>query len=293
MVFMISRRALLATSALFTMGTASVRASAPRSPSERLAALEKRSGGRLGVAILDTRTGLKATHRADERFAMCSTFKALAAAAVLARADAGKEDLNRRISYGREKLIFWSPVTKNHADGPGMTLAELCEAAVTMSDNTAGNLLLESLGGPKGLTAFFRSLGDEVSRLDRWEPELNDVPPGDLRDTTTPEAMLGSLRSVVLGDALSPNSRQRLAGWLIGCKTGDKRLRAGFPAGWTVGDKTGTGSTVASDIAVAWARSGATLVVSAYLEAPQLPAPKRDGIFREIGEIASEMADLN
>src|SRR5690606_3946193 len=118
-------------------------------------------------------------------------------------------------TYGKDKLIVWSPVTEKHAGGRGMTLGALCDAAVTMSDNTAGNLLLESLGGPEGLTAFFRSLGDDVSRLDRWEPDLNNVPPGDPRDTTTPAAMLRSLQKVVLGDALSQTSRQRLADWLI------------------------------------------------------------------------------
>jgi len=288
---MISRRALLATPAFLALGLPSARADAVQALSERLGELERKSGGRLGVAVLDQRTGVMAAHRGNERFAMCSTFKAIAAAAVLARVDAGKEDLDRRISYGKEKLITWSPVTEKHAGGQGMTLAELCEAAVTMSDNTAGNLLLESLGGPSGLTAFFRSLGDEVSRLDRWEPDLNDVPPGDPRDTTTPEAMLGSLRKVVLGDALSEASRRRLADWLIANKTGDKRLRAGFPGGWRVGDKTGTGSTVASDIAVAWTPEGATLLISAYLEAPELPALDRDETFREIGAIAAEIGE--
>ena len=285
---MISRRALLAAPGFLALGLPSTRAHAAQDLSRRLAELETRSGGRLGVAILNHRAGMMAAHRAGERFAMCSTFKAIAAAAVLARVDAGKEDLDRRISYGREKLITWSPVTEKHAGGRGMTLADLCDAAVTMSDNTAGNLLLESLGGPSGLTAFFRSLGDEVSRLDRWEPDLNDVPPGDPRDTTTPEAMLESLRRVVLGDVLTQASRQRLADWLIANKTGDKRLRAGFPGGWRVGDKTGTGSGVAGDIAVAWAPGGETLLISAYLEAPGLPASVRDQIFREIGAIASK-----
>jgi len=291
MFLMISRRALLAASALLAFPLAAGHASVSQAVSDRLALLEKRSGGRLGVAILDVRTGLMATHRADERFAMCSTFKAIAAAAVLARVDAGRDDLERRITYGKDKLIVWSPVTEKHAGGRGMTLGALCDAAVTMSDNTAGNLLLESLGGPEGLTAFFRSLGDDVSRLDRWEPDLNNVPPGDPRDTTTPAAMLRSLQKVVLGDALSQTSRQRLADWLIANQTGDARLRAGFPDGWRIGDKTGTGTTVASDIAVAWTPEGATLLISAYLEAPELSASDRDKILKEIGEIAAEMAE--
>ena len=173
------------------------------------ARIEAKSGGRLGVAVLDTRDGSRTGHRADERFAMCSTFKLLAGAAVLARHDAGKEQLDRRIRYGAKDLVTYSPVTEKHV-ATGMTLAELCDAAIALSDNTAGNLLLAALGGPEGLTAFARTLGDGVTRLDRIEPALNEAAPGDPRDTTTPAAMAANIRALVLGDALSAPSREQL-----------------------------------------------------------------------------------
>ncbi|WEX07966.1 class A beta-lactamase [Chelativorans sp. AA-79] len=287
----ISRRVLLAAPALIALLPAPTRALPDaKIHSGRLASLESRTGGRLGVAMFDTHTQTLAMHRGDERFAMCSTFKFLAAAAVLARVDTGDEDLERRIVYGEEKLLPWSPVTEEHADELGMTLAELCEAAVAMSDNTAANLLLEALGGPQAVTEYARSLGDEITRLDRYEPDLNNVPPGDVRDTTTPRAMLGNLQKIVLGDALSDASRQRISGWLIGSRTGDKRLRAGFPAGWRIGDKTGTSRSVTGDIAVAWAPERKALIVSAYFDAPRMSAADREAVLRDVGKIAAELA---
>nr|WP_254453699.1 class A beta-lactamase [Siccirubricoccus sp. G192] len=206
-----------------------------------LARIEAASGGRLGVAVLDTLTDTRSGHRTDERFPMCSTFKLLAAGAVLARADAGRERLDRRIRFGRGDLVVYSPVTQERVGGDGMSLAELCAAAMTLSDNTAGNLLLASMGGPAGLTAYLRSLGDTVTRLDRIEPELNEAIPDDPRDTTTPAAMLANLQALALGPALSAGSREQLVGWLLGNRTGDTRLRAGLPDGWRTGDKTGSG----------------------------------------------------
>ncbi|WP_159587123.1 class A beta-lactamase [Chelativorans xinjiangense] len=256
---------------------------------ERIAALEKQSGGRLGLALLDTRSGTSIAHRADERFAMCSTFKLLACAAVLARVDAGKERLDRRIVYSKVDLVEWSPVTEKHADGSGMALADICEAAMTLSDNTAGNLLLQSLGGPAGLTAFARSLGDEVSRLDRYETALNDVSPGDPRDTTTPAAMLSNLRKIVLGTALSAPSRKQITQWLLANKTGDRRLRAGLPSGWRVGDKTGTNRDGANDIAIAWPPDRAPIVISAYLAEMDVPMRERDAVIEKLGAIAAAL----
>ena len=165
-------------------------------------------------------------HRGDERFAMTSTFKFVAAAFVLARVDRGEESLTRRIVYARDYLVTYSPVTEKRAGGGGMAVGEICEAAVTLSDNTAGNLLLDSFGGPAGLTAYMRSLGDGVSRLDRRETALNEAAPGDPRDTTSPAAMAEVLRRTVLGTALSASSREQLTAWLVGSRTGDKRLRA-------------------------------------------------------------------
>src|SRR5262245_27699162 len=255
----ISRRCLVtaACAALVGYGLRATSALAAGNFAERLGGdivrVETESGGRLGVAVLDTLTDARFGHRADERFPMCSTFKLLAAAAILARVDAKQERLDRRVEFAAADVVVNSPVTKDHVGAPGMSLEELCEAAMTMSDNTAGNLLLASLGGPQGLTAYTRSLGDTVTRLDRIEPELNEATPGDVRDTTTPAAMAANLRALALEKALSAVSREQLVRWLIGNKTGDTRLRAGLPAGWRVGDKTGSGERgTTNDVGVFW-----------------------------------------
>jgi beta-lactamase class A len=232
----------------------------------RFAAIEKQTGGRLGVAGIDTGSGRRFNHRAQERFAMCSTFKVLVASAVLARVDHGKEDLARRIRFSAGDVIDNSPISKDHADGDGMTLAELCAAALDYSDNTAANLLLSSLGGPAAATAYARSLGDRVTRLDRNEPTLNEATPGDPRDTTMPFAMLANLRRLLLGSALKRASREQLTNWMVGNKTGDARLRAGFPRDWRIGDKTGSGDHgTANDIAIAWPPGRKPILVTVYL----------------------------
>ena len=256
--------------------------------SRSMAALEARSGGRLGVAVLDTRTGAAFGHRADERFALCSTFKALVAGLALARVDRGKERLDRRVRYGKEVLVAHSPATEKHL-GDGMTVGALCEATVTLSDNAAANLLLDTFGGPPALNAFLRTLGDKVTRLDRREPELNVVRPGEVHDTTSPRAMLGSLRALTLGTTLSPGSRQQMVDWLVANQTGDKRLRAGLPAGWKVGDKTGSwgddkgGAT--NDIAVIWPPGRPPLLITAYLGGSTLPGDQRDAVLAEVARI--------
>lgn len=256
---------------------------------EALFALDRKHGGRLGVAILDSGTGRIVAHRGEERFAMCSTFKFVAAAFALARVDRGEEELERRVSYSKADLITYSPVTEKHVE-KGLTVAELCDAAVTLSDNTAGNLLLDSFGGPKGLTDYMRSLGDEASRLDRREPDLNEARTGDPRDTTTPVAMAGVLRQIVLGGALSPASRQQLTAWLVANKTGDKRLRAGVPKGWRIGEKTGTGNNNATnDIGVIWPPGRAPLVVTAYYAEASAAFPEREAVLAEVGRLASSL----
>ncbi|MGB7479584.1 MAG: class A beta-lactamase, partial [Burkholderiaceae bacterium] len=209
---------------------------------EQLRAIEAASGARLGVALFDSSSGQTHSYRGEERFPLCSTFKLLAAALVLRRVDQGRERLARRVRFSAADLVDYSPVTAGRVGGSGMTLAELCHAAVTRSDNTAGNLLLQSFGGPLQLTAFTRALGDPATRLDRIEPDLNEAAPGDPRDTTTPDGMLASLRQLLLGEALSANSRRQLLDWLLADQTGGTRLRARLPAGWRVADKTGTGA---------------------------------------------------
>jgi beta-lactamase class A len=248
--------------------------------------LESERSGRLGVAVIDTQSGTRAGYRADERFPMCSTFKLLAVAALLSRVDQGHEQLERRLKFAVTDLVVYSPITKDHAGGDGMTLAEICEAAITVSDNTAGNLLLATLGGPGALTAYARSLGDAITRLDRIEPDLNEAVPGDSRDTSSPAAMLSNIRTLVAGNALVPASRDRLIGWLVGTKTGDTRLRAGLPRDWRVGDKTGTGERgTTNDVAVLWPAAGRPPVfVSVYLTGSSPDGAHRNATLASVGE---------
>lgn len=245
--------------------------------------IESAAAGRLGVAVLDTASGSVQGHRLDERFPMCSTFKWLAAALVLHRVDAGQEQLDRRIRFGREVLLPHSPVTQQHAGGDGMTLAQLCEATITVSDNAAGNLILDSFGGPAALTRYARTLGDTMTRLDRMEPELNEAAPGDPRDTTTPRAMATALRATVVGDALSAPSRAQLARWLEATSTNGKRLRADLPDGWRMGSKTGTGARgTTNDVGVFWPPGRAPLVVAVYLTDTTAPEAARSGAVAQV-----------
>ncbi|PDT14395.1 class A beta-lactamase [Rhizobium sp. J15] len=256
----------------------------------RLAALEKRTGGRLGVSVLDTQTSITFGYRGSEAFPMCSTFKALAAGFALARVDKGDESLDRRVSYGKEKLVDYSPISEKHAGADGMTIAELCEAAVTVSDNTAGNLLLESFGGPPGLTDWLRSIGDGTTRLDRTEPTLNEGRKGDPRDTTTPDAMLDTLGNLTLGSVLTETSCNRLIAWLVASTTGKERLRAGLPQDWKVGDKTGTGQNGSlGDIAVIWPPDRGPIVAAVYIAEATAPAKDLNPIFAEVGRMIVEM----
>nr|AMP54146.1 classA [uncultured bacterium] len=250
----------------------------------KLAEIEARLGARLGVAILDTQTGRHWEHRADERFPLCSTFKVLACGAILARADVGQEDLDRRIRFEASDVVTYSPVTQNRVGGEGMTLAELCEAAITQSDNTAGNLILESLGGPHSVTEFARSLGDSVTRLDRWETDLNEAKPGDPRDTTTPKAVLADLQSLILENVLSRQSREQLARWMVANKTGDAKLRAGLPDDWRIGDKTGGGDYgTMNDVAVIWPPDREPLIISVYMTESEASFDDRNAAVADIG----------
>jgi len=247
------------------------------------ARIEAEIRGRLGVAVLDSGGGAASGHRADERFAMCSTFKMLAAAAVLARVDAGAERLDRRVRFGRGDLVAYSPVARQRV-ATGMTIAELAAAAASASDNTAANLLLATLGGPQGVTAYARRLGDRVTRLDRTEPALNQAVPGDPRDTTSPAAMLGNLRQLALGAALAPTSRDLLVGWLVASRTGDARLRAGMPEGWRVGGKTGSGARgTTNDVVIAWPSDRAPILVGAYLTETTAPQAARHAALAAVG----------
>ncbi len=255
---------------------------------QAFAAIEAESGGRLGVAVL-TASGASVGYRADERFPLCSTFKALAAAAILARVDAGTEQLERRIPVAQADILSYAPVAKQHV-GREMTIADLCAAAVLVSDNTAANLLLEALGGPAALTAFVRTLGDTSTRLDRMEPDLNEATPGDPRDTTTPAAMARDMLVLSTGPALSTASRERLNGWLIACTTGTAKLRAGLPADWRAGDKTGSGSHgTSNDVAVIWPPGRSPLVIASYLTRAPGDDGRRNGIHASVARAVAAL----
>jgi beta-lactamase class A len=251
------------------------------------AAIESEAKGRLGVAVLDTASGHVEGWRLDERFPMCSSFKWLLAAAVLRRVDSGADGLDRRVVYSREALPEYAPVSGKHVND-GMSVGELCDAAVTLSDNGAANLLLERLGGPSAVTDIARALGDKVTRLDRNEPTLNESLPGDPRDTSTPRAMAGSMRSALFGTTLSTSSQAQLTQWLVATMTGAHRLRAGLPADWRVGDKTGTGdrgSTV--DVAITWPPQRAPVVIAAFLTACDEPIAQREAALAQVGREAA------
>jgi beta-lactamase class A len=249
--------------------------------------IEKRLGARLGVAVLDTKTARRWAHRPDERFPMCSTFKVLASGRLLELVDGGKEDLGRRVRIEASDVVSYSPVTESRIGGEGMTLAELCAAALTRSDNTAGNLILKSIGGPSSVTAFARSLGDAVTRLDRWETALNEATPGDPRDTTTPAAMTADIHALILGDSLSDLSRQQLTTWLVSNTTGSAKIRAGLPTGWRVGDKTGGGEHgTMNDVAVIWPPRREPVIVSIFMTETRASFDDRNAA---IAEIACEL----
>jgi beta-lactamase class A len=291
----ITRRVALTTSAMIIPAMLVPRAEAETSRPDieaPLRDLEARSGGRLGVAVLNVATGQLVGNRVDERFPMCSTFKVLAVAFVLARVDQGKERLDRRIVFTERDLVMPSKATKPHVGPDGMTIAQLCEAAVTVSDSTAANLLLASFGGPAALTAYLRSLGDPVTRLDRTELALNIVRPGELHDTTSPAAMVRTLRRLILGDVLSESSRARLTAWMIDAKdAAATRLRVGLPAGWRIGNKPGTWKGIATnDTGIIWPPGRDPIVVAAYLAGASTSVSTQEAILADVARIVA--ADL-
>lgn len=251
---------------------------------DTIAATEKASGGRLGVRVLDTATGAGFAYRGDERFAMCSTFKMLLAAAILHRVDHGQETLERRLPVRKEDLMGNSPFCETRA-GRDASVGELCQATVTVSDNLAANILLDTMGGPPVLTTFFRKIGDTVTRLDRNEPSMSNADPGDPRDTSTPIAMAETMQRILLGDVLAPSSRATLLGWLKAVKTGAKRLRAGLPSDWVVADKTGTGMHgTTNDVAIVWPPGRAPLIVVSYLTECPLDEAERQAVLARVGK---------
>jgi beta-lactamase class A len=257
----------------------------------RLSGLEKSAGGRLGVAALDTGNGVRIDYRADQRFPLCSTFKLLLIGEILRRSvpDAGL--LQQRIHYGRSDIVHYSPVSEKHLAG-GMTVAELCKAALQYSDNTAANQLLKLVDGPAALTAFAHSIGNAAFRLDRWETELNASIPGDDRDTATPASMVQSLQHVALGGFLPERQRLLLQDWLRGNTTGGKRIRAAVPTGWQVADKTGSGDYgTVNDIAILWPPNRPPIVLAVYYTQEDQNGTWRDDMISSSARIVLEALD--
>ncbi|MEW1635919.1 class A beta-lactamase [Streptomyces sp. NPDC093801] len=282
-----SRRTVLAlaTGGLAALGLgAAGRASADTRPGagpgtlRRLRDMEREHGARIGVYARNLVTGRTVVNRAEELFPVCSVFKPLAAAAVLRDLDRDGEFLARRIHYTAAEVeaAEWAPVTKDHV-ADGMTVEALCAAAVSQSDNLAGNLLLRELGGPTAITRFARSLGDRVTRLDRWEPALNSAEPWRTEDTTSPRAIGETYARLVLGDALPRPDRDRLTGWLLANTTNTQRFKEGLP-GWRLADKTGGGSAygVANDVGVVWSPAGAPVVMAVLTTRPEAPQGPND-----------------
>jgi beta-lactamase class A len=249
----------------------------------RIVQIETETGSRIGVVAIDSATGQRIEHRPNERFLMCSTFKLLAAAAVLQRVDRREENLDRFVHFMQADILEYAPVTKQHLAEGGMKLGALCEAAIEQSDNTAGNLLLQAIGGPSGLTKLARSLGDETTRLDRMEPDLNVSKDGDERDTTSPAAMCNDLVRILTADFLSEKSRELLQTWLLKNETGATLVRAGVPKDWRVGDKTGrSGQGETNDVSVLYPPSGARIFVAIYSMAPSVSDEKKSEIVSNV-----------
>lgn len=287
---MIDRRSLIAATGTLGLATLASPAAAFQAGQSIFDVLERDARGRLGIAVLDTANGHRLFWHGEERFALCSTFKVALAADVLLKAERGNLPLDRRVSFSQRDVLEYAPVVKANLAQGAMTVEDLAKAAVELSDNSAANLLLAQIGGPSGLTRFLREQGDQVTRLDRTEPELNDVHGDDQRDTTTPGAMIALMQDLLLGNVLGPASREKLIGWMVDCKTGDDRLRAGLPQNWRVGDKTGTsGDGKFNDVAIAFPPGRKPVLIACYLDAPDLTGAQANAIHKRVGSLVGSL----
>ncbi len=287
----LSRRHVLAAGAAFGLAGCSAEVRHAADMAGRMLELKKRHGGRIGVSALQG--GKSVNLDSTERFAMCSTFKWVLATAILSQSDQGKLGLDRDIAYGQGDLLDYAPVTGAHVAEGRMAVRDLCAAAVSLSDNTAANLLLPLAGGPSGLTQFVRTLGDATTRFDRTEPDLNTNVDGDERDTTTPQAMAALLKTVFTGTVLKPASRDQLKAWMVATSTGQKRIRAALPTGWTAGDKTGTGENGAvNDVAVIWPDSGDPIFMAIYTSGGTLDAAGREAVIADTAKLALDVLKI-
>lgn len=295
-----SRRSILAgavgASAFSLLSVGSARPVERNSDDDTFAALEDRVGGRLGVCVLNTGSEALVGVRLDERFGMCSTFKALLAAMILQEIDQGALNAEQVVPFTERDMVFYAPVTSANLAAGGMTVEALARAAQTTSDNVAANLLLDLIGGPDGFTRRMRQAGDQITRLDRYEPEMNLAPRGEVRDTTTPRAMAFSLRHFLLGDGLSDAAQGRLIGWMQETRTGRRRLRAGLPSEWIAGNKTGSGVAPSmvnkyNDVAIVWPPGRAPVIIACYYDAPAAYNSIRkedEAVLAEVGRLAAK-----
>ncbi|SFM98655.1 beta-lactamase class A [Izhakiella capsodis] len=284
----LTRRRFLCAAALLpiTAGLApQLQAARVRNLHLQLATLEKRYNGRLGMTLLDTASGHKLQYRGNERFPMCSTSKTLLAAVVLNLSLQQPGLLERRIYWDTSERLSWMPVTEKHYES-GMTVNELCQAMLQYSDNLAANLMLKLVNGPAAVTTLARSLGDNVTRLDRTEPALNSAIPGDKRDTTTPLAMASDLQKLAFGNGLPHREQQLWIRWLKGNTTGKQSIAAGVPAVWKVGDKTGSGDYgTTNDVALLWPPQRQPLVLTVYFTQPDKTAASNRTVLAETARL--------
>ena len=265
--------------------TLSLNVNATNSILEAVTNAETELGARIGLAVHDLETGKRWEYKSNERFPLSSTFKTLACANVLQRVDLGKERMDRVVRFSESNLVTYSPVTEKHVGRKGMSLAALCQATLSTSDNSAANFILQAIGGPKALTKFLRSVGDDTTRLDRWETELNEAVPGDKRDTTTPIAMVTTLEKLLVGETLSIKSRQQLVAWLKGNEVGDALFRKGVPNDWIVADRTGAGGYGTRAItAVMWPPNRKSIVAALYITETDASFEERNAVIAKIGE---------
>jgi beta-lactamase class A len=287
-----SRRAFIGGLSCFALGCAASRKKTAPSLGPRQASvqeIEARVGGRVGLCAIATDSGRIVAHRQDDRFALCSTFKWMLAAAVLAEVAENRMELDQEIPFGPTDMVDYSPVATQFLQQGRMSVEQMARAIVVTSDNTAANLLLARLGGPSGLTGFLRAHGDNTTRLDRNEPALNSNLAGDPRDTTSPRAMADTLGRLLTTDALSVASRERLIQWMVSCETGRQRLRAGLPSQWRVGDKTGTGDRgAANDVVIAWPPNRGPVLLAAYLSDSSAPLPVLNAAHAELGRLVAQ-----
>lgn len=296
---MISRRGILIGGAVVTtvalagsLAGCSEKVTQALGFAQRMIEIQKRHGGRVGVSALTGTSTANAeangslSIQSTERFAMCSTFKWVLAAAILQQVDQGKLKVTDLVKYGKKDLLEYAPTTTANVARGQMTIGDLCAAAVSLSDNTAANLLLPLIGGPVGLTAFVRGLGDTVTRFDRTEPSLNTNIDGDEKDTTTPEAMSTLLRTVFTGTVLKPESLTLLKDWMVATTTGNARIRAGVPQGAVVADKTGTGEhNATNDVGVVWLPNKPPVFLSIYTSGGTLDADGRNSVIADVTKL--------